>query len=158
MALDENFMLQLPTDDSLPSKCWHTGSSRSFHKRYLLLIRRFPSCTPFHARHGIFLGLHYGLIYASCVYSSFLCTLRLFSAVLSDRGRETWQLAKGFFHRRVSFFLVQFIEAIAKRSARCQKSESTVSLLCSAKKATLKGPEHRLDSLHKDFFSLAFGG
>lgn len=93
MALDANFMLQLPTDDSLPSKCWHTGSSRSFHKRYLLLIRRFPSCTPFRAPHGIFLGLRYDLIYASCVYSSFLCTLRLFSVVLSDGGgrRGGWR-------------------------------------------------------------------
>lgn len=74
-------------------------------------------------------------------------------------GRETWQLARGFFHRRVSFFLVQFIEATAKRSACCQKSESTVSLLYSAKKnTTLKGQHHRLGGLCKDFFSLGFKG
>lgn len=94
---------QLLTHDSFPLGVLATGDSRSFHKRYLVSIRQFPSCTPFHSSHGIFLGLRCDLIYTSCVYDSFLCALHLFSAVLSDRTWEAWQLTRVFFHRSVIF-------------------------------------------------------
>lgn len=37
---------QLLTHDSFPLGVLATGDSRSFHERYLVSIRRLPSCTP----------------------------------------------------------------------------------------------------------------
>lgn len=58
----------------------------------LNLIKPSPSCTMF-LTWSIF-GLNYYLIYTSCVYSSFLYTLHLFFATLSD-GRRTMRVTAG---------------------------------------------------------------
>jgi hypothetical protein len=73
----------------------------------LHLIRSLPSCAFFHCSQGIFLGWHYGLIYASCVYDFFLYTVPLFSVALSDGRQEMWVTAEEYFSLTQGNFSLQ---------------------------------------------------